>query len=113
MSRRQAKAERAELPPVVAEKARPPVVVVLGSPAEAARLVLDLGTDDVTCYQMDLYQAERLRVELAGLGLRAEVATAPDLWDLPATFATALYRPPQGGERALRVDMVEQAFHVL
>ncbi len=37
----------------------------------------------------------------------------PDLWDLPADFGTAVYMPARGGERELKIDMVEQAFHVL
>jgi 16S rRNA (guanine1207-N2)-methyltransferase len=89
------------------------VAVVLGSPGEAARIVAALGGPDVTCYQMDLYQAERLREALAEQGLAARVVTAPDLWDLPADFQTVLYPAARGSERALKIDMVEQAYHVL
>ena len=39
--------------------------------------------------------------------------TPPDLWDLPADFQTAVYMPARGGERELKIDMIEQAFHVL
>jgi 16S rRNA (guanine1207-N2)-methyltransferase len=94
-------------------RVHPPVVIVLGSPAEVVRLVADLGTDEVTCYQMDLYQAGRVEEELRAHGLSARVVTAPDLWDLGPEFRTAVYPPAQGGERALKIDMVEQAFHVL
>jgi 16S rRNA (guanine1207-N2)-methyltransferase len=62
---------------------------------------------------MDLYLAGRLREELAAQGLAAAVETLPDLWDLPAAFESALYPAPEGGERALKLDLVEQAFHVL
>jgi 16S rRNA (guanine1207-N2)-methyltransferase len=62
---------------------------------------------------MDLYQAQRLRQELAEQGQPGQVTTAADLWDLPATFQTVVYMPPRGGERELKIDMVEQAFHVL
>ena len=41
------------------------------------------------------------------------VVTLPDLWDLPADFQTAVYLPARGGERELKIDMVEQAFHIL
>jgi 16S rRNA (guanine1207-N2)-methyltransferase len=41
------------------------------------------------------------------------VTALPDLWDLPGDFQTAVYMPARGGERALKIDMVEQAFHVL
>jgi 16S rRNA (guanine1207-N2)-methyltransferase len=94
-------------------KVRPPVVVILGSPAEAARLVAELETPEVVCFQMDLYQAGRLREELGRRGCQARVVTAADLWDLLAEFQTALYPVPQGGERHLKLDMVEQAYHVL
>ena len=39
--------------------------------------------------------------------------TLPDLWDLPADFQSAVYMPARGGERELKIDMVEQTFHVL
>jgi 16S rRNA (guanine1207-N2)-methyltransferase len=62
---------------------------------------------------MDLYQAAKLRGELAVAGLQAEVAVAPDLWDLPSSFQSAVYLAARGGERELKIDMSEQAFHVL
>jgi 16S rRNA (guanine1207-N2)-methyltransferase len=92
---------------------RPPVAVVLGAPRLAADLVTALGLPDTTCYQMDLYQADRLRDELRALGAEAEVLTAADLWDLPARFHSALYPSPPRGERELKRDVVEQAYHVL
>jgi 16S rRNA (guanine1207-N2)-methyltransferase len=62
---------------------------------------------------MDLYQAERLREQLAERNLPAAVVTLPDLWDLPADFQSAIYLPPHRGERELKIDMVEQAYHIL
>jgi 16S rRNA (guanine1207-N2)-methyltransferase len=62
---------------------------------------------------MDLHQAERLQAELAEQQLPAKVVTAADVWDLPADFQTVLYLPPRGGERELKIDMIEQAFHIL
>ena len=94
------------------DRLRPPFVVVLGSPREAAECAAALA-GDVTCFQTDLYQAERLREELRQRGRDARVETLPDLWDLPADFQTAVYPAPPGGERALKLDMIEQAFHVL
>ncbi len=94
-------------------KVRPPACVVLGSPAGAADLAAGLGTPDVVCYQMDLYQAGRLREELAARNCPARVETAADLWDLPADFQTVVYPAPERGERSLKIDMVEQAYHVL
>src|SRR5207245_1688461 len=103
-----------ELPrDLLEKKVRPPVAVVLGSPTKTAELVGRLGVPRVVCYQMDLYQAERLGEELAARGLDAQVLTAPDLWDLPEPFQTVVYSPQAGGERHLKIDMIEQAFHAL
>jgi 16S rRNA (guanine1207-N2)-methyltransferase len=94
-------------------KVRPPLAIALGSPREVAEMLGDLKMDAATCYQMDLYQAERLREELGQRSLTAHVKAAADLWDLPADFRTVLYPSPLGGERILKIDMVEQAFHIL
>jgi 16S rRNA (guanine1207-N2)-methyltransferase len=100
-------------PAFISSHVHPPVVIVLGSPVEVVRLIADLGTEEITCYQMDLYQAGRVKEELRQRGLAARVVTASDLWDLAAEFRTAIYPPAQRGERALKIDMVEQAYHVL
>src|SRR5436309_15928334 len=94
-------------------RVKPPVALVLGAPGVAAQLVERLRVSPVVCYQMDLFQAERLREDLAGAGRTAEVRTAPDLWDLPAEFQTVVFPSPPRGERDLKIDMVEQAFHIL
>jgi 16S rRNA (guanine1207-N2)-methyltransferase len=101
------------VPELVRGKARPPLAVVLGSPAEVVHCLSALSGIEATCYQMDLHQAERLRAELAEQNMPARVVTAADLWDLPADFQTVLYLPPRGGERELKIDMIEQAFHIL
>jgi 16S rRNA (guanine1207-N2)-methyltransferase len=62
---------------------------------------------------MDLAQADRLRAALRAAGLAADVVTLADLWDLPADFLTVVYLAPRGGERELKIDVAEQAFHVL
>src|SRR5205085_322717 len=46
-------------------------------------------------------------------GLEATVTVCADLWDLPADFQTAVYMPARGGERELKIDLVDQAFHIL
>jgi 16S rRNA (guanine1207-N2)-methyltransferase len=92
---------------------RPPVLVALGAPRLAAELVTSIGLTGTACYQMDLHQADRLRDELRGIGTDAAVDIAPDLWDLPAEFNTVVYPSPPRGERALKRDVVEQAYHVL
>jgi 16S rRNA (guanine1207-N2)-methyltransferase len=97
----------------LANKLRPPLGIVMGSPIEAADLVQALHTTDVTCYQMDLYQAQRLEMELGQFDLSAKVVTHPDLWDLQPDFQTLVYPVPQGGERGLKLDLIEQAYHVL
>jgi 23S rRNA (guanine1835-N2)-methyltransferase len=103
-----------ELPSdLLKKKVRPPVAVVLGSPSRTAELVGQLGVPGTICYQMDLYQADRLREELAARQLDAQVAVLPDLWDLPEPVQTVVYAPPAGGERSLKIDMIEQSFHAL
>lgn len=101
------------VPAVVRDKARPPLAVVLGSPAEVVHSLGALAGIEAACYQMDLHQAERLQAELAERPTSAKVVTAADLWDLPADFQTVLYLPARGGERELKIDMIEQAFHIL
>ncbi len=101
------------VPDLVRGKARPPLAVVLGSPAEVVHGLAALSGIEATCYQMDLHQAERLRAELTEQNVPGLVVTAADLWDLPADFQTVLYLPPRGGERELKIDMIEQAFHIL
>ena len=103
----------AALTELASSKIRPPVGIVLGSPAEVVDLAVALNTSEVVCYQMDLYLAEQLRNELAEYGLDAQVTTAPDLWDLSPDFQTVIYLPAQRGERQLKIDMVEQSFHIL
>ncbi len=99
----------------VHDQLRGPLGVVLGSPRPVAELLESLPPweGEIVCYQMDLFQAERLREVLAERGVKARVATAPDLWDLPGGFATLLYPVAEGGERLLKLDMLEQAYHVL
>jgi 16S rRNA (guanine1207-N2)-methyltransferase len=102
-----------EVPAPVSERIEGRVVVILGSPAEVVNLLQGVNIENPTCWQLDLYQAGRVREELADAGINATVTTAPDLWDLPPEFDTAIYMPPKAGERELKIDMVEQAYHVL
>ncbi len=101
------------VPEDVHTRLRPPLAVVLGSPAEVVNLLSATDAAGATCYQLDLHQAERLREALAERQLSAAVVTLPDLWDMPADFQSAVYLPARGGERELKIDMVEQAFHIL
>ena len=104
---------RRPVPRFLLDKVRPPLAVVLGSPAEVVHLLQALPGVEATCYQMDLHQGDRLRDELAQENIPANVAVAPDLWDLAPDFHSAVYMPAKGGERELKIDMVDQAFHVL
>lgn len=98
-----------ELLQTVSSKLRAPMGVVLGSPGEVAELTPILPAGDVTCYQMDLFQAARL----SELAPNVTIETRADLWDLAPTFETLIYPVARGGERALKIDMIEQAYHVL
>jgi 23S rRNA (guanine1835-N2)-methyltransferase len=102
-----------DVPAFLIGKVRAPLLVVLGSPAEVIHLLASLPGVDVTCFQFDLHQADRVRERLVEANLSAKVVSLADVWDLPAEFESAVYLPPRAGERELKIDMVEQAFHVL
>lgn len=104
---------RQAVPAYLISKVRPPLAVVLGSPAEVVNLLTALPGIPATCYQMDLFQADRLRTSLTEANLTADVVVAADLWDLSANFQSCVYMPARGGERELKIDMVDQAYHVL
>src|SRR5205085_6558548 len=87
-----------DLSEVLGNKLRPPFAIVLGAPQEAAELAASLPAGEVCCYQLGLFQADRLRDELLKRGLSAQVVASADLWDLPADFQTALYPAPSAGE---------------
>lgn len=99
--------------PVVQNKIRPPLLTVLGNPRDAAELLFRLQAEPVTCYHMDLFDADSLRDELGQWDTTAEIVTSADLWDISTAFVSILYLPPRAGERILKIDMVEQAYHVL
>jgi 16S rRNA (guanine1207-N2)-methyltransferase len=98
---------------MVANLIRPPVTIILGSPREVVELLIVAKITDATCYQMDLHQATRLEEELSAASVSDRVVTSADLWDQPAACQTAIFPVPQGGERMLKLDMIEQAFHIL
>ena len=101
-----------ELLAVVADKVQPPVLVVMGSPWPVTQIVAALGVETV-CYQQDVFQADRLREKLAENNVAAEVLASADLWDLPAKFGTAIFPAAAHADRDLKLDMIEQGFHVL
>jgi 16S rRNA (guanine1207-N2)-methyltransferase len=97
----------------VAGKVRPPVAIVLGSPQQAAELASMCPAGDVSCFQLDLHQSGRLAEELHLVGRSAKIETRPDLWDLDPVFQTALMPFAMHGERELKLDLLEQAPHIL
>jgi 16S rRNA (guanine1207-N2)-methyltransferase len=97
----------------IADRVAPPVCVALGPARPAARLVAALNGAEAVCYQMDLHQADKLRHLLAEEGAAAEVVAAADLWDLPPRFQTVLFPAAAQSEWDLKLDVIEQAFHVL
>ena len=97
----------------IKSRVRPPVVIMMGSPAQVADLCSGLGDVETVCFQIDLHQADRTKQHLSELGLSARVETLPDLWDLPARFHTAVFPVAAHGERELKLDLLEQSFHVL
>src|SRR5437870_4866850 len=114
MARRfKANAHLAALLRPVAAKLQPPFAIALGSPKEAADLVAALPSGPTICWQLDLYQAARLRDELQTRSLSAEFVALPDLWDLPQPAQTIVFAVSHGGERSLKLDVVEQAYHAL
>lgn len=102
-----------ELFSVVEAKVVPPVLVALGPVWPVTQLAKRLAGADLTCFQFDVYQAERLREKLKQEDVTAQVVTAADLWDLPTKYQTVLFPASAHADRELKLDVVEQAFHVL
>lgn len=97
----------------VRDRVKPPVLVLMGSPAQAADLCVALGDAETVCYQTDMHQAEKLRRMLEERTSAATVELKPDVWDLPARFQTVLFPVSAHGEREYKLDLMEQASHAL
>ena len=106
-----------ELFPTVQGRVVSPVLIALGAPWPVVQMIQALRETqpdcEVTCFQFDTFQADRLRDKLTDNGVAATVVTAPDLWDLPATFNTVLFPAAAFTDLQLKLDVVEQGFHVL
>jgi 16S rRNA (guanine1207-N2)-methyltransferase len=104
-----------ELFAAVAHRVRPPVLVALGPPWPVAGIVkaLALPESDVACAQFDLHQTARVRECLAEQGAKAEVLGVPDIWDVPRRFNTVIFPASAHADRELKLDVVEQSYHVL
>jgi 16S rRNA (guanine1207-N2)-methyltransferase len=98
---------------VLRAKAKPPVAIILGAPGEAGAVAEALRFEGTICYQMDLHSADRLKEIVKEQNLPAEVVSAADAWDVSGRFASVVYISPVTGERSLKLDMVEQSFHLL
>ena len=94
-------------------RVRPPVVVVMGSPAQAADLLRRPWARRDRLLPDGRPPGRQLRHQVGELGLSATVETLPDLWDLPARFNTAIFPVAAHGERELKLDLLDQSFHVL
>ena len=97
----------------VAHRVRPPICVAMGPPWPVANLVKSLAPAEVVCFQMDLHQGQRARECLAEVNSTAEVVVGADLWDLEQRFNTVIYPAASQGDRELKLDIVEQAYHIL
>ena len=102
-----------DLLPMVRSKIESPVLIALGAPWPVTQVVEALAGLKVTCFQMDFFQAQRLREKLAQENLEAEVVVLGDLWDVPGPFKTILFPSAAHADRELKLDMVEQGFHLL
>lgn len=98
---------------VVRPRLTGPALVILGSPRAAADIAEAFGEMGTVCWQMDRFQADRLIDELRLRNITASVVCSADVWDQPAEFGTAIFPAAQRGERELKLDVVEQAYHVL
>ena len=102
-----------DLFPVVADKVESPALIVLGSPWPVTQLAQLMVGKEVHAYQMDLHQAAVLKLKLAENEAKAEVHVAADLWDVPKKFRTLIFPAAAHADRELKIDMVEQGFHLL
>src|SRR5580765_163311 len=99
--------------PILQTKVRPPTCVVMGSPRQVVEVVQRAAMEQPIVYQMDLHQAERIREILNERQLSANVQTLPDPWDVPGSFESVIFPVEPRGERMLKLDVIEQAYHLL
>lgn len=97
----------------MADRIAPPVLIALGPPWPVTQLAQALGLVDVTCLQFDVFAAARLREKLTQENVSAEVLVRPDIWDAPRRFRTVLFPAAAHSDKELKLDVIEQSFHVL
>jgi 16S rRNA (guanine1207-N2)-methyltransferase len=78
-----------------------------------AELAAALPEANLTFWQTDLHQADKLRRELTTRNLPGTVISTPDLWDLPTQYQTVLFPSLIHADRELKIDVIEQAFQIL
>ncbi|MGD9714682.1 MAG: hypothetical protein AB7V46_21875, partial [Thermomicrobiales bacterium] len=78
--RREPPLSQATVPEYLLSRIRPPVAIALGSPGELLNLISARPDLKPTCYQMDLFQSERLRHGLDEAGLEAQIVPSAVLW---------------------------------
>jgi 16S rRNA G1207 methylase RsmC len=98
---------------VVRERAKSPIAILHGPPRAVAYLVQAINQPNITCFQLDLFPAARLREALVELGATAEVVVGADPWDLPKQFQSVILPATAHTDRELKIDLVEQGSHIL
>ena len=92
---------------------KPPILIILGSPRLVAQIAGSLNSP-VSVFQLDLFQSEQIKNSLNALGRTEDkIICQSDLWDLSPQYQTILFPIAAHGERELKIDMLEQAFHLL
>jgi 23S rRNA (guanine1835-N2)-methyltransferase len=104
---------RRQVPGELKAAIKGPVVVLMGSPAEVGNLLDQLKLPDALCLQLDLHQSRAVGAELKERGLNARVEVVKDFWDHQHGQATLVVMAQMRGERELKIDMIDQAFHSL
>ncbi len=102
-----------DLPEHLGDKIADPLGIIMGPTRDVAEFLRQRQTPTDVVYHMDLYPAQKLDAELQAADVEATIFTAADLWDLPTPLQTLIYPVPMRGERELKLDIIEQAFHVL
>jgi len=102
-----------QLVPIIAPHVGSPMLILPGPVWPVAELAGALAGNAVTCLQFDVHQAGRLREKLAQENFTATVVTAGDVWDVEGEFQTVLFPAVSHGDRELKIDVIEQAYHVL
>lgn len=102
---------RRQVPEELKAAIRGPLVILMGSPAEIGNLLSQIQAPNVLCLQLDLHQSRAVQAELNERGIQARVEVVKDFWDHQHGQATLLVMAQIRGERELKIDLIDQAFH--